>query len=288
MTSINLVHRAGQVNLNIGTSSSGDDATTLGIPFGKLDSSGFPNAIQLSIQSSSGVSIPQEDITCQAFKDTRGTITLGSTFTDSKPASLGSNTARIGSVFCSDAKGVKARVGAAGSGSGSSATTGDDADSSVAATDPGSSSNPSAILTTMNSNMVDSPSHATIATDSAASQQPKVPSSVAATPSVGDSKPKTPQQSSASSSTMVTRFSSTAAASLTEAVNNSATSAGTDQVTDASSTVNQLAASTTSASGAVQQGTDGASNAITYDGWTLKKMLSIVLVTGCYMAIVTP
>ena len=58
----NLITRAGQVDLVIGTSSSGDDSRTLTVPFGSFYSSGLPEAIKLSIQAANGISIPQADV----------------------------------------------------------------------------------------------------------------------------------------------------------------------------------------------------------------------------------
>jgi len=107
MAGLSLTARTGHVDLVIGTSSSGDNSRTLTIPFGSLDSSGLPKAIGISIQGADGIPIPQTEITCQAFQDDRGTITLGAIFSDSSSASFGPSPVKVGSIFCSDARGVK-------------------------------------------------------------------------------------------------------------------------------------------------------------------------------------
>ena len=115
LTSFNLVPRAGEMILSFSTSSSGDDARTSSIPFGKLAANGgeifLPKALKLSIQASSDIPIDGGDIVCQAYKDAQGTQLLGSTFTQSKAAEIGPDPVAIGSIFCSDAGAVKARTG---------------------------------------------------------------------------------------------------------------------------------------------------------------------------------
>ncbi|KAL8796834.1 MAG: hypothetical protein Q9195_000917 [Heterodermia aff. obscurata] len=115
MTSLNLFPRAGQMILNFGISSSGDDARTVDIPFGTLATQGgsiaIPKALKISIQSSSGIPISGSDVVCQAFKDAQGTQVLGKSFTQSGASSLGPEPVTIGAIFCSDAKSVEAQIG---------------------------------------------------------------------------------------------------------------------------------------------------------------------------------
>ena len=76
-------------------------------------STGLPSGFELSVNGASGISIPDQSIVCQAFKDTAGTIRLGGTFDETLPGTKISTTAdavQIGSIFCSNAAGVQAQI----------------------------------------------------------------------------------------------------------------------------------------------------------------------------------
>lgn len=65
------------------------------------------------MNGASGISIPSSSVVCQAFTDTAGTIPLGKPFDETLPGvsiSTTATAAQIGSVFCSDAAGVQARI----------------------------------------------------------------------------------------------------------------------------------------------------------------------------------
>lgn len=259
MTSLNLIARAGQVTLVIGISSSGDDSRTLTVPFGSLGTNGLPEAINLSIQSANGISIPQTDVVCQAFKDAQGTTTLGPTFTDSSSASLGSNPVRVGSIFCSDAKGVEARLSGTGS-----------INSSLSASSSTSlvGNSPSAIIT---------PTHSSTA------QQPHTTKSVAVVQPAGDSKPKTLPQPAATTVTTATKASSADTGGNQITTQSAAASADTMIPTDTSSPTAQLAGTKSTASAAAQQTTRAASEGYSHNVWTVRKVLSVGLVTACFV-----
>ena len=105
MSAFSLLPRAGEMILNFGTSSSGDDARTVNVPFGTLAANGgstfLPKALKLSIESNSGISISSSDVVCQAFEDAQGTQALGSSFTENVASTLGPEPVTIGSIFCS-------------------------------------------------------------------------------------------------------------------------------------------------------------------------------------------
>jgi len=259
MTSFNLMARAGQVHLVIGTSSSGDDSRTVTVPFGSLDPDGLPEAISLSIQAADGISIPLTDVVCQAFKDAQGTVTLGPTFSDSSSASLGSSPVRISSIFCSDAKGVKARL---------------------EGTDNSNSSPPASDSISIVSS---SPSTTVTATQFATAQQPQTTKSVAVIQSAGDSKPKTLPQPAATTVTTATKTASADSGNNQAATRSAAASADTMIPTDTSSPTVQPASTTTTASTAAQQTKSAASGGYTHSVWTVRKVLSMGLVTACFV-----
>ena len=254
MSSFELMPRAGQVNLNIGTSSAGDDARTLEIPFDTLDASGFPRAIKLSIESSTGVSIPQNKITCQAFRDVQGTITLGSTFTDSTAASLGSSPVEVGSIFCSDAKGIQARINAAG--------TTNTVSASLATTE------------------INHPSSTVATAESQATPLSPASKSVAPIQSIGDSKPETLQQPPVATHTTATEIPSYVAATSISTV-----SASTSQDRDTLRTTSLRTMAPASDSAVAQQTTSGTTRKYVHDDLTLKRILCLVFVTTCYLGL---
>ncbi|KAL8829113.1 MAG: hypothetical protein Q9191_002201 [Dirinaria sp. TL-2023a] len=256
MTSFPLVPRAGQVNLNIGTSSTGDDARTLEVPFGTLDSSGFPQAIKLSIESSSDITIPETNITCQAFQDAKGTVTLGPMFTDSTTANLGSSPVEIGSIFCSDAKDVQARLNGVGSSHAAS--------SLVTATNSG---HPSAVALPKSS----------------ATQTSPASNSVTPIQSAGNTKPKTSHQFSTATLTTAAGITSATAASNAAVMLPSIAPPGTSQAADTPSTASESVASTESDSAAAQPTTNGATTAYVDGNLTLKKILGLAFLITCYL-----
>jgi len=259
MTSFNLIARAGQVALVIGTSSSGDDSRTLTVPFGSLDTNGLPEAIKLSVQAADGISIPQTDVVCQAFKDAQGTTTLGPTFTDSSSASLGSNPVRIGSIFCSDAKGVEARLGGIGN------------------------SNSSPPASNGSSTVSNGPPTIETATHLSTAQQPQATKSVAVIQPAGDSKPKTVPQPAATTVTTATKASSADTGYNQATTKSAAASADTMIPTDTSSPTVQPAGTKTTASAAAQQTTSAASGGYTHNVWTVRKVLSVGVVAACFV-----
>ena len=124
MTSLNLVPRAGEMSIMFETESSGDEARMTSIPFGTLAANGgsisMPKSVELTLRGVSGIPIGEADVVCQAFKDARGTQVLGSPFTYDEPSEISPEPVTIGSIFCSDAKGVQARIRANGASEASS------------------------------------------------------------------------------------------------------------------------------------------------------------------------
>ena len=85
----------------------------LSILFGKLtDVSTFQKVVGIHASTGTNVPISDSEINCQCFQDVAGTKTLGDSFTNIVPGtSLSDNQpVQIGSIFCSDAAGVKAQI----------------------------------------------------------------------------------------------------------------------------------------------------------------------------------
>ena len=109
--SVPLAKSQGQVNLQIGISTSGDDSTTRLVPFGTLSANTLPPASRLVVSNGENIPIADNQIICQAFSDPAGTQKLGTPFDQTLPGielGDGSSLVTVGSIFCSDAAGVAA------------------------------------------------------------------------------------------------------------------------------------------------------------------------------------
>ena len=305
MTSLNLVPRAGQMILNFGISSSGDDARTVDIPFGTLATEGgsiaIPKALKISIQSSSGIPISGSDVVCQAFKDDQGTQVLGKPFTQSAASSLGPEPVTIGAIFCSDAKSVESRIG----GNDASAQT-TSAGSDVATTVQAQSiqtqttqeqsiqAQTSQVQAQTQTQIIIAPttktsdtSTRTTRTKTAASsstgrpQQTTPSPSPAIDPSGSGGKPKTIEQSSvimmdtgsAPSLQSNAAATSTASAAANRSTLSSATSAASVQSSGVASSSSPAAAQTTSAAYSVH----------TQEFWTVRRLANFSVLAACYI-----
>ena len=85
----------------------------LSVPFGMLtDVSTFQKVVGIHVSTGTNVPISDSEINCQCFQDVAGTKTLGDSFTNIVPGtSLSDNQPiQIGSIFSSDAAGVKAQI----------------------------------------------------------------------------------------------------------------------------------------------------------------------------------
>lgn len=300
MTSLNLVPRAGQMILNFGISSSGDDARTVDIPFGTLATEGgsiaIPKALKISIQSSSGIPISGSDVVCQAFKDDQGTQVLGKSFTQSVASSLGPEPVTIGAIFCSDAKSVEARIGgnnasAQTTSAGSDVATTTEAQSSQAQSSQTQTIQDQSIQAQTQTQIIIAPTTSTsdtstpatrtkTATSSSASRpQQTTPSpSPAIDPSGNGGKPKTIAKTSA---IMMDTSSAPSAAST------GAASVGANRSTllsSATSAANvQSAGAVSSSSPAAAQTTSAAYSVHTQKVWTVRRLVNVSILAACYI-----
>ncbi|KAL9612544.1 MAG: hypothetical protein Q9167_002883 [Letrouitia subvulpina] len=116
----------GTVQLTLATSED-ETAATVEVPFNKLfDASSGQKGVSIQVSSGSDVPVEQDQITCQCFSDTAGTKPLGDTFTNEFPGTkIGEEPVQIGSIYCSDAAGLKQQMGGsksnAGNGDGNNA-----------------------------------------------------------------------------------------------------------------------------------------------------------------------
>ena len=93
----------------------GDTATVISIPFGTLfNANATSKAVAISVSRGENVPIKDQDIRFQCFFDAIGTTLLGKTFDNVLPGvDLSKDQpVQIGSIFCSDAKGVSDRIAA--------------------------------------------------------------------------------------------------------------------------------------------------------------------------------
>ena len=306
MTSLNLVPRAGQMILNFGISSSGDDARTVDIPFGTLATEGgsiaIPKALKISIESSSGIPISGSDVVCQAFKDAQGTQVLGKSFTQSGASTLGPEPVTIGSIFCSDAKSVEARIGgndasAQTTSAGSDvATTTEAIQSSQAQSSQTQTIQHQSIQAQTQTQVIIAPTTSTsdtsttairtkVATSSSVSRpQQTTPSpSPAIDPSANGGKPKTVQQTSAmmmdtgSAPSLQSTAASTGTASVVakpSTLLSSATSVANTQ---------SAAGAVSSSSSAAAQTTSAAYSVHTQEVWTVRRLANLSILAACYI-----
>ena len=82
----------------------------LSVPFGKLtEVSPFQRGAGIYVSTGTNVPISDSEINCQCFQDVVGTKTLGDSFTNIIPGTSlpDEQPVQIGSIFCSDAAGVK-------------------------------------------------------------------------------------------------------------------------------------------------------------------------------------
>ena len=303
MTSLNLVPRAGQMILNFGISSSGDDARTVDIPFGTLATEGgsiaIPKALKISIESSSGIPISGSDVVCQAFKDAQGTQVLGKSFTQSGASTLGPEPVTIGSIFCSDAKSVEAQIGgndasAQTTSAGSDvATTTEAVQSSQAQSSQTQTIQHQSIQAQTQTQIIIAPTTSTSdtftpattttsATSSSVSRlQQTTPSpSPAIDPSANGGKPKTIQQTS---SIMMDTGSA-------PSLQSTAASTGTASVVAKPSTLLSSATSVANTQGAVSssspaaaQTTSAAYSVHTQEVWTVRRLANLSILAACYI-----
>ena len=304
MTSLNLVPRAGQMILNFGISSSGDDARTVDIPFGTLATEGgsiaIPKALKISIQSSSGIPISGSDVVCQAFKDAQGTQVLGKSFTQSSASSLGPEPVTIGAIFCSDAKSVEARIGgndpsAQTTSAGSDVATTTEAqsfqtqslqDQSIQ-TQSSQAQTQTQIIIAPTTSASDTSEPATrtkaAASSSASKPQQTTPSpSPAIDPLGSGGKPTTIQQSSAilmdtgSAPSMQSTAASTGMASVAASRSTSLSS-----VTSVANI--QSSGAVSSSSAAAAQTTSAAYSVHTHELWTVRRIVNVSILAACYI-----
>ena len=303
MTSLNLIPRAGEMILNFGISSSGDDARTVNIPFGTLATEGgsivIPKALKLSIESSSGIPISSSDVVCQAFKNTQGTQVLGKSFTQSGASSLGPEPVTIGSIFCSDAKGVQAHIGGNGA-SGETSSAGSDvattqnvqtteaqifstavAVSTAAATGP----------TSIEPNPVTKSKAAILSTSRQAPLTTPSPSP-AIDPSGNGGKPKTIQQMSSimQMSSMIMMDTSSAQSFQSNGASSGFAPTAPKRPTTpstissaAAATGSTLSGTTTSSGSAAAQATSAAYSVHTPQSWTVKRLVNMSVIVACYI-----
>ena len=309
MTSLNLVPRAGQMILNFGISSSGDDARTVDIPFGTLATEGgsiaIPKALKISIQSSSGIPISGSDVVCQAFKDDQGTQVLGKTFTQSSASSLGPEPVTIGAIFCSDAKTVEARIGGndpsaqtASAGSGVATTTeaqSSQAQSTQAQSIQDQSSQAQSVQAQTQTQIIIAPTTSTsdtskpatgtkaAASSSASNPQLTTPSpSPAIDPSGSGGKPKTIQQSSAlmmdTGSAPSLQSNAASTGTLSVAASRSTPLASATSVANI-----QSSGAVSSSSPAAAQSTSAAYSVHTQEVWTVRRLVNVSILAACYI-----
>ncbi|KAI4164605.1 MAG: hypothetical protein LQ342_001918 [Letrouitia transgressa] len=109
----------GTVQLTLATSND-ETAATLEVPFNKLfDASSSQRGVSIQVSTGSDVPVEQDQITCQCFSDTAGTKPLGDTFTNEFPGTeIGEEPVQIGSIYCSDADGLKQQMGGSNAGNG--------------------------------------------------------------------------------------------------------------------------------------------------------------------------
>ncbi|KAL8691066.1 MAG: hypothetical protein Q9218_003628 [Villophora microphyllina] len=108
----------GTVTLNLATSND-ETASSISVPFNTLfDASSSPRGVSIQVSTGSNVPVSQDQILCQCFSDQAGTKLLGETFNNVFPGTrISQEPVKIGSIFCSDAGGVK-KMASAGSGTG--------------------------------------------------------------------------------------------------------------------------------------------------------------------------
>ncbi|KAL8861997.1 MAG: hypothetical protein Q9178_001452 [Gyalolechia marmorata] len=106
-----LVSSQGTITLALATS---DDETgaSANIPFNTLfDASSTRKAVSIHVSSGTSIPISQDQIQCQCFSDKAGTQALGETFNNDFPGTeLGVEPVQIGSIYCSDAEGMKKQM----------------------------------------------------------------------------------------------------------------------------------------------------------------------------------
>ncbi|KAG7008707.1 hypothetical protein G7Y79_00004g012910 [Physcia stellaris] len=288
MTSLDLVPRAGQMILKFGISSSGDDARTVDIPFGTLATEGgsiaIPKALNLAVQSSSGIPISSSDVVCQAFKDDGGTQPLGKFFTISVTSTLGPEPVTIGSIFCSDAKGVKARLGGSDASAQTTSAGSDVATTANAQSIQAQSSQIQTQSAVTSATSTSSQTKSVTRTRAAISSSTSEPQETTSSPSAIDSSgygmmSETTKQTSAI--TMDTTMQSGAAATGSSAARRP-TPTSISSVTSASITPSSAAAG--SSSSAAAQRTSAANSVHTHGVWTVKRMVNVSIVAACYIA----
>ncbi|KAI4216271.1 MAG: hypothetical protein LQ351_001281 [Letrouitia transgressa] len=109
----------GTVQLTLATSND-ETAATLEVPFNELfDASSSQKGVSIQVSTGSNVPVEQDQITCQCFSDTAGTKPLGDTFTNEFPGTeIGEEPVQIGSIYCSDADGLRQQMGGSNAGNG--------------------------------------------------------------------------------------------------------------------------------------------------------------------------
>ncbi|KAL8673852.1 MAG: hypothetical protein Q9224_007514, partial [Gallowayella concinna] len=104
----------GTILLALATSAD-ETATTTSIPFNTLfDASSIRKAVSIQVTHGDDISIAQDEIQCQCFSDKAGKQPLGETFSNVFPGTeLGREPVKIGSIFCSDNKGMEKQMAGA-------------------------------------------------------------------------------------------------------------------------------------------------------------------------------
>ncbi|KAL8717848.1 MAG: hypothetical protein Q9225_004955, partial [Loekoesia sp. 1 TL-2023] len=111
------VSSQGTVTLNLATSNE-ETSTTVSVPFNSLfDASSTQQGVSIQVSSGNNVPISQDEISCQCFSDSAGSQPLGETFNNVFPGTeLGEEPVKIGSILCSESKGLKAHSASSGNG----------------------------------------------------------------------------------------------------------------------------------------------------------------------------
>ena len=106
-----LVSSQGTITLALATSDE-ETGASANVPFNTLfDASSVRKAISISVSSGTSIPISQDKIQCQCFSDKAGTQALGETFNNDFPGTeLAVEPVQIGSIYCSDAEGMKKQL----------------------------------------------------------------------------------------------------------------------------------------------------------------------------------
>ncbi|KAL8914964.1 MAG: hypothetical protein Q9171_000591 [Xanthocarpia ochracea] len=106
-----LVSSQGTITLALATSDE-ETGASANVPFNTLfDASSTRKAISIHVSSGTSIPISQDKIQCQCFSDKAGTQALGETFNNEFPGTeLAVEPVQIGSIYCSDAEGMKKQM----------------------------------------------------------------------------------------------------------------------------------------------------------------------------------